>query len=71
MTGEGDSVAITRDGEQAIAALWAVQERVEEGLYAGFSPAERDQLRELLRRVQNNAAQLADSADRDGAPQNA
>ncbi|MEV5544467.1 TrmH family RNA methyltransferase, partial [Saccharopolyspora shandongensis] len=68
---EGDNVAITSDGEQAIAGLWAVQERVEEGLYAGFSPAERDQLRELLRRVQNNAAQLTSSADQDGVPQHA
>ncbi|MFG2832251.1 TrmH family RNA methyltransferase [Streptomyces sp. NPDC048434] len=56
-----DDVTITREGEQAIAALWAVQERVEDGLYDGFTPAERDQLRELLHRVQNNAVRLASS----------
>jgi len=38
-----DDAAITRDGERAVAALWAVQERVEEDLYSGFTPAERDQ----------------------------
>ncbi|HEY3956115.1 MAG TPA: TrmH family RNA methyltransferase [Streptosporangiaceae bacterium] len=51
-----DIATISRDGEQAVAALWAVQERAEEVLYAGFTPAERDQLLGLLRRVQQNAA---------------
>jgi TrmH family RNA methyltransferase len=54
-----DDAAITRDGEQAVAAMWAVQERVEDELYAGFTPAERDQLRDLLSRVQGNAVRLA------------
>ncbi|MFG2528690.1 TrmH family RNA methyltransferase [Streptomyces sp. NPDC048516] len=63
-----DHASIMGEGERAIAALWAVQERVEDGLYAGFTPAERDQLRELLHRVQNNAARLASSpADHGGA----
>ncbi len=61
--GQG-SAAITRDGEQAIAALWAGQERVEEGLLDGFTPAERDQLRELRHRIQNNALRLAAPTDR-------
>ena len=55
---DAQSVAITTEGERVIAALWAVQERVEETLYAGFSVAERDQLRDMLRRIQDNAAQL-------------
>ncbi|MEU5305424.1 TrmH family RNA methyltransferase [Streptomyces noursei] len=50
---------ITAEGKQAIAALWAVQERTEEALYAGFSATERDQLQGLLRRVQDNALRLA------------
>ncbi|WP_328603541.1 hypothetical protein OG943_26055 [Amycolatopsis sp. NBC_00345] len=58
LTGDGDAVTITRDGEQAVAALWTVQERVEEDLYAGFTPAERDQLHELLGRVRQNAIRL-------------
>jgi hypothetical protein len=57
-----DSVAITREGEHAIAALWAVQERVEDDLYEGFTDAERHQLRDLLRRIQGNAARLVRSA---------
>jgi TrmH family RNA methyltransferase len=54
-----DGAAITREGEQAVAAMWAVQERVEDELYAGFTQADRDQLRHLLSRVQDNAARLA------------
>ncbi|GGX41614.1 TrmH family RNA methyltransferase [Streptomyces noursei] len=52
-------LTITADSKQAIAALWAVQERTEEALYAGFSATERDQLQGLLRRVQDNALRLA------------
>ncbi|WP_102924912.1 TrmH family RNA methyltransferase [Streptomyces noursei] len=52
-------LTITAEGKQAIAALWAVQERTEEALYAGFSATERDQLQGLLRRVQDNALRLA------------
>ncbi|MFJ9853764.1 TrmH family RNA methyltransferase [Streptomyces sp. NPDC101150] len=63
VTGDHEAdVAITGEGERVIAALWTVQERVEDALYEGFSPAERDQLGELLRRVQNNAARLAGGA---------
>ncbi|MFD5734279.1 TrmH family RNA methyltransferase [Streptomyces sioyaensis] len=67
LTDQEDNVMITRDGEQAVAALWAVQERVEEGLYAGFSATERAQLADLLHRVQNNAAHLAKSVGQDAA----
>jgi TrmH family RNA methyltransferase len=59
---DADSVTITSEGERAIAALWMIQERVEDGLYAGFTPAERDQLQDLLRRVQDNALRLTRSA---------
>jgi TrmH family RNA methyltransferase len=63
-----DSAEISRDGEQAVAALWTVQERAEEALYAGFTPAERDQLLALLGRVQQNAARaLATGAGAPGA----
>lgn len=55
--GAGEAV-ITAHGEQAIAALWAVQERVEEELFAGFSDQERHLVRSLLHRIQDNAAQL-------------
>lgn len=53
-----DSVTITSEGERAIAALWAIQERVEDGLYEGFTQAEREQLQNLLGRVQSNALRL-------------
>ena len=56
VTEDAQSVAVTT--ERVIAALWAVQERVEETPYVGFSVAERDQLRDMLRRIQDNAAQL-------------
>ncbi|AJC53427.1 MULTISPECIES: hypothetical protein [Streptomyces] len=52
-------LTITAEGKQAIAALWAVQERTEEALYTGFSATERDQLQGLLRRVQDNALRMA------------
>lgn len=58
VTATQDEATITGAGEQAIAALWAVQERVEDNLYAGFTPTERDQLRELLHRIQDNAIRL-------------
>jgi DNA-binding MarR family transcriptional regulator len=58
VTEDAQSVAITTEGERVIAALWAVQERVEETPYAGFSVAQRDQLRDMLRRIQDNATQL-------------
>lgn len=64
VTDHQDNIAITHDGEQAIAALWTIQERVEDGLYAGFTPTERDQLQDLLHRIQNNAVHLASSTDR-------
>jgi hypothetical protein len=55
---DAQSVAITTEDERVIAALWAVQKRVEETLYAGFSVADCDQLRDMLRRIQDNATQL-------------
>lgn len=51
-------------GERAIAALWTIQERVEDGLYEGFTQAERERLPNLLRRVQSNALRLTRSPDR-------
>ncbi|MGV9678529.1 TrmH family RNA methyltransferase [Nocardia sp. NPDC003482] len=60
---DGDTITITAEGERALAALWAIQERVEDGLYAGFTVAEREQLRDLLHRVQHNAIQVARSVD--------
>ncbi len=57
------AVTITTEGERVIAALWAVQERVEEALYAGFSVAERDQLHDMLRRVQDNAVAVIGSVE--------
>jgi RNA methyltransferase, TrmH family len=59
---DSGSVTITGEGERAVAALWSIQERVEERLYDGFSPAERDQLHQLLRRVQGNAASVVREA---------
>jgi TrmH family RNA methyltransferase len=56
---DAEQAAITGHGEQAIAALWAVQERVEEDLLAGFSAEEKDLLHALLRRVQDNAQRIA------------
>lgn len=60
LTVEAEQATITGHGEQAIAALWAVLERVEEDLLAGFSAQEKDLLFALLRRVQNNAQQIAE-----------
>lgn len=62
LTIDGGQAMITAHGEQAIAALWTVQERVEEELYAGFSEQERHQLRSLLRRIQDNAIRVSDTA---------
>ncbi|MBP2329623.1 TrmH family RNA methyltransferase [Kibdelosporangium banguiense] len=62
LTIDASQAMITAHGEQAIAALWTVQERVEEELYAGFSEQERHQLRSLLRRIQDNAIRVGDTA---------
>lgn len=56
---DADAASVTAHGEQAIAALWTVQERVEEELLAGFSEQDRQQLRDLLRRVQDNATRIS------------
>ncbi|MER6047117.1 hypothetical protein ABT168_06545 [Streptomyces sp. NPDC001793] len=56
-------LVLTAQGRQAIAALWAVEERAEEALYAGFGATERGQLQRLLRRVQDNALRLAQTPD--------
>ena len=56
---EGEQARMTAYGEQAIAALWAVLERVQDELLAGFSNQEKDTLFALLRRIQRNAEQLA------------
>jgi RNA methyltransferase, TrmH family len=52
---DGVAVEITVGGEQALAAMWAVQERVEAKLFAGFTDQEREQLMSYLSRVQHNA----------------
>ncbi|MGD3108802.1 TrmH family RNA methyltransferase [Streptomyces sp. YGL11-2] len=57
-------LAITGEGRQAVASLWAVQERVEEVLYDGFTTTEREQLRSLLGRVQDNAVRLVRTGGR-------
>ncbi|MGV4924091.1 hypothetical protein K2224_27215 [Streptomyces sp. BHT-5-2] len=61
-----DAVSITAVGEQALAAMWSSQERVEEELLAGMSSGERDQLRDMLRRVQANASRLCESHEQTG-----
>ncbi|GAA2463011.1 hypothetical protein ACFPFX_25420 [Streptomyces mauvecolor] len=58
-----DVATITAEGEQAIASLWAVQERIEEELYTGFTSAEREQLHALLHRVQGNALRLTGATE--------
>ncbi|GAA0590803.1 hypothetical protein GCM10010174_02300 [Kutzneria viridogrisea] len=58
LSSDEEQAVITGHGEQAIAALWAVQERVEEDLLAGFSAQEKDMLHALLRRVQDNAQRI-------------
>jgi TrmH family RNA methyltransferase len=63
ITTSQDVVAITAEGEQAVAALWAVQERVEEDLYTGFTSAEREQLQALLHRIQSNVLRLAGATE--------
>lgn len=52
---EGANRSITPAGEQALAALWTIQERVEDEVCAGLSAEERGTLMALLRRVQENA----------------
>lgn len=47
--------AATLVGEQALATLWPVQQQVEQQLLNGLTAAERQTLRDLLRRVQSNA----------------
>lgn len=59
LTIDADHAAITAHGEQAIAALWPVQERVEEELYAGFSDQERRELQSMLSRIQDSAIRVA------------
>jgi RNA methyltransferase, TrmH family len=59
LTVDAEQATISSNGEQAIAALWAVQERVEDDLLTGFSTEEKDQLHALLRRVQDNAQRIA------------
>lgn len=57
-TARTETVIITGEGERAIAALWTIQERVDDGPYLGFSPDERARLEDLLTRLQNNAVRL-------------
>jgi TrmH family RNA methyltransferase len=58
LTVDTEQAAITGPGEQAIAAIWTVHERVEEDLLAGFSAEEKGLLRTLLRRIQDNARRI-------------
>ncbi|WP_225729971.1 MULTISPECIES: TrmH family RNA methyltransferase [unclassified Nocardia] len=58
LTADQRSVTITTEGERAVAALWTIQERAEEAIYRGFTAAERDQLADMLRRIQHNAGHL-------------
>jgi TrmH family RNA methyltransferase len=55
VTGDHTALAVTSGREQALAALWAVQERVEEQVCTGLSEVERTTLTSLLRRVQQAA----------------
>jgi hypothetical protein len=51
-----------REGERAVASLWAIQERVEDTLLRGFSREERTQLHDLLRRVRRHAVDTGEGA---------
>jgi TrmH family RNA methyltransferase len=50
---------MTSAGEQALAALWAVQDRITADLQADLSEAEQAQLKDLLRRIQANAVKIS------------
>jgi tRNA G18 (ribose-2'-O)-methylase SpoU len=45
---------VTDRGRQVLAALWSPMRRAQDAALAGFSASERTQLREFLRRVQDN-----------------
>ncbi|MFE6690149.1 TrmH family RNA methyltransferase [Streptomyces sp. NPDC057743] len=51
----------TAAGEQALAALWPIQQQVEQQLLTGLSADERQTLRELLGKIRANAARCMDS----------
>ncbi len=59
LTADAESATITSHGERAVAAVWTIQERVDDDLCEGFSHAERAQLQDLLIRVQDNGLRLA------------
>lgn len=65
LTSDGDELVITPAGEQGLAALWPVQERVERQLLDGLDDDERLQLSRLLRTVQTNAMSLIAAAPSD------
>lgn len=62
-----DGVVATPAGEQALAALWPVQQQVEHRLLEGLDDEERATLRSLLHRVQTNAMSVLAEKPRPGA----
>ncbi|MFK0297065.1 TrmH family RNA methyltransferase [Streptomyces sp. NPDC090442] len=56
-----NSYVRTPAGEQALAALWPVQQQVEQQLLAGLSADERQMLQELLGRIRANATRTMGS----------
>jgi TrmH family RNA methyltransferase len=59
---DGHAIHMQREGERAVASLWAIQERVEDTLLRGFSREERTQLHDLLRRVRRHAVDTGEGA---------
>jgi RNA methyltransferase, TrmH family len=55
-----DSIAPTESSERILAQLWSIVERAEQNVLAGFSDQEKAQLRDFLKRIQENCARIVE-----------
>lgn len=53
-----ESIMLTEEGERALAQLWGIIERAEQEVLAGFSEDEKGQLRNYLKRIQDNCIEI-------------
>ncbi len=52
------SIALTDEGERALAQLWGIVEQAEQEVLAGFSEHEKEQFNAYLLRIQDNCARI-------------
>ncbi|GHO94752.1 hypothetical protein KSF_048000 [Reticulibacter mediterranei] len=57
-----DSIAPTESSERILAQLWSIVERAEQNVLAGFSEQEKAQLREFLKRIQENCTRIVEES---------